>query len=561
VIGVSGVGAAGRRPWVVSAMQSDERAESGWGEGETIVAPATAPGRSMLALVRISGPATRALLARHFELRGERGTSAAIPFRRGAFLAQMLIPAVEALVSPGGGPGGRAPATGRMLRLPVRVCVYVGPASYTGEDGAEILLPGNPALVERVIGVLCADARVRAAEPGEFSARAYVRGKLTLEQAEGVGAVIAATSAAELESARRVMTGQTGARYRAWADEVATLLALVEAGVDFTDQEDVVAIEPRELVRRAAAVCEAIERWLGGEGGGEGRVGGVVSGGVSGVQREGAARVVLVGPPNAGKSTLLNALVGRERAVVSDVAGTTRDVLVEPLDLARFGLHEGAMPRGSIVELVDVAGLEVECGEEGSEIGRAAQRLADEAIAGADVLVLCDPEGAFGGEVFARALALVPGRTGAGAGAGVGVGVGVGGGVVRVRTKGDRVRGGAGVSAGGGGGADVEVCALDGWNLEALARAIARAVGTLAPGSTEVVVARHRRALAAARTHLREAIEMAGGEAGGEEGGASDPAMVASALRGALDALGSISGAMTPDDVLGRIFASFCVGK
>jgi tRNA modification GTPase len=107
----------------------------------------------------------------------------------------------------------------------------------------------------------------------------------------------------------------------------------------------------------------------------------------------------------------------------------------------------------------------------------------------------------------------------------------------------------------------VEVCALDGWNLEALARAIARAVGTLAPGSTEVVVARHRRALAAARTHLREAIEMAGGEAGGEEGGASDPAMVASALRGALDALGSISGAMTPDDVLGRIFASFCVGK
>ncbi|HZW06919.1 MAG TPA: hypothetical protein VFF65_07325, partial [Phycisphaerales bacterium] len=187
-------------------------------DGSTIVACATGGGWSERALVRLSGPAC-AEVERRLTTRP---------------------------------PGARSPMAARFALadgLPVPCLAWrgIGPRTYTGEDTLELLLPGNPHLVRRVVERTCTVAGVRAAEAGEFSARAYLNGKLTLEQAEGVSAVVAAEGADELAAAAAVLSGAAGAVYRAWSEECAALLALVEAGIDFTDQEDVVAIEPRVL--------------------------------------------------------------------------------------------------------------------------------------------------------------------------------------------------------------------------------------------------------------------------------------------------------------------------
>ncbi len=458
--------------------------------GDTIVAIASPAGRSARGLIRLSGPGVGGVMAEAFESVPPVGAS------RGRF---RLLP----------------------QSLPVLVTRYASPRSYTGEDGAEILLPGNPYLLERVLTRLLSLPGVRLAEPGEFTARAYLAGKLSLDQAEGVAATIAAASEEQLQGAGELLSGSTGAAYRAWADELATLLALVEAGIDFTDQEDVVPIRPGELKRRLGALDDAIGAFIGSSRGGEARTA--------------LPRVVLAGEPNAGKSTLFNALLGRRRAVVSPVAGTTRDVLEEPLDLA------GALPGAGAVLLVDVAGLDAEASfqrdAEGSptkpRVHLDMQRRAREAVTDADAVVHCDPSGRFPG------LPVPADAT-----------------VIRVRTKADlphaRDDGGApsGIAA-------LPVCALDGWNVPVLRRAIADAACGSRAGGVASVLPRHRRALNQTGVALREGIERIG-----DGGGAlRDPAAVADALRAALDALGELTGRISPDDVIGRVFATFCVGK
>jgi tRNA modification GTPase len=226
--------------------------------------------------------------------------------------------------------------------------------------------------VERVVARLSAIEGVRAAGPGEFTARAYLNDKLTLDQAEGIAATIAAESEEQLSAARGLAEGRTGDVYRAWAEELATLLALVEAGIDFSDQEDVVPISPADLARRLDMVARQLEGHLGAAAGRE--------------HADALPRVVLAGSANAGKSTLFNALLGRRRAVVSDVAGTTRDVLEEELDLSR---DRGGAGR---VMLVDVAGLDAAAG---GLIEESAQLAAQRAIESADVILHCDPTARF----------------------------------------------------------------------------------------------------------------------------------------------------------------------
>lgn len=480
---------------------------------DTIVACASPPGRAGRAIIRLSGPAVPALI--------ERCLTPA-PHARGVSVCGVTIDAAQR--------GGRlAP---RELACPAIALYATAPASYTGEDTLEIILPCNPHLVERVIDRCCAHDGVRRAGPGEFSARAYLNGKLSLDRAEGVAAAIAAGTADDLDAARRLASGETGGVYRAWADELTTLLALVEAGIDFTDQEDVVPIAPGELRERIVQLRAAMTSRSGGEL--AARAGGALP------------LVVLVGEPNAGKSTLFNALLGRVRSVVASEVGTTRDALIEELRL-----DEAAGP-GLAVQLADLPGLDAVAGgrtldaESTSGAGvspagspqaqggglssprlASAQARAFEAISRADAIVHCDPRGEFATGSWTVADA-VP--------------------VLRVRTKADQP---------GPGGGDVQVCALDGWHLDAVRRGIADVALRAPGGSCSVALARHAREIAVAVGRLG----VAEGRIDPVAHALASPELVADGLRGALDQLEHVLGRVTPDEVVGRIFATFCVGK
>ncbi|QQS10296.1 MAG: 50S ribosome-binding GTPase [Phycisphaerales bacterium] len=469
--------------------------------GDTIVALATAFGRSPRGIIRLSGP--RSLDRSILHVPRVRGTHRVeIPLKRGQHLPAL------ALAMPHG----------------------EGSSSYTGEDTLELQIPGNQDLVSRVIAWLLTHDGVRLAEPGEFSARAYLNGRLTLEQAEGVAATIAASTREQLEGARALLDGATGREYRQMANECATLLALVEAGIDFTDQEDVVAIAPADLARRLDSLLAGNDRHLAG---------------VGAKSREGALAVVaLAGRPNAGKSTLFNALLGRDRAVASPVAHTTRDVLQEELDLS------GDSPVGGRVHLCDLPGLDdvVSDGEAAvsSEhtrdagasraIRKAAQARANEALAAADLVLWCDPSGR-----FRDAPPGVDSER-----------------MLRVRTLVDVAAPGAGATSAAHGAEEVfPVCSIDGYGIGALRSAIARRAITGAVSGAGGLLPRHRESLANARKSLMDAKRVT------ESGRANlaEPEVIADALRTALDRLGELVGRISPDEILGRVFASFCVGK
>lgn len=451
--------------------------------GDTIIACATAPGLGGRAIVRLSGTA--------------------------AFEAVQAICIGDVIEKQERGVRAARCRVGANAVLPCMIATFPGPRSYTGEDVVEIALVGNPTLVEKLIAAAIGGAAgVRMAGPGEFTARAYLNERLTLAQAEGVASLIAAQGADELVEARRLLSGERGELYREFADEAMTLLALVEAGIDFTDQEDVVAIAGPDLRRRALSLALRIEEVLGSAAGGE--------------ARSDVPRVALAGVPNAGKSTLFNALLGRRRAVVSDEAGTTRDVLEERLDLSRD------ISGGGEVLLCDTPG--VDAGERGLTDARA-QEASRGFVSEADVVVWCDPTGRFeAGEVVA------PRR----------------GRMIRVRTKADLPRE-------RGEGDALEVSALDGFHLPTLRRAIADAAWgrSAVDGGKSGVLPRHRRAL---RTAASELLAI-GAELPEDRRNIAEPELVSGRLRAALDCLGELTGRMTPDDVIGRVFATFCVGK
>jgi tRNA modification GTPase len=446
--------------------------------GDTIVAIASPVGRSARGLIRLSGPACRSVCEDCMSTEWKGRSAGSCRFR--------IATDVSA---------------------PCLWIAYTAPRTYTGEDIVELILPGNPHLLDRVMATLTALPGVRRAAPGEFTARAYLNSKLTLEQAEGVAMTIAATNDAELAAAHRYLTGVAGRVCAEIADAVAQTLALVEAGIDFSDQEDVVLISTSELLERIATALSDLDEMLTG---------------AVGEHREGNARVVLVGPPNAGKSTLFNALLGIRRSVVSDESGTTRDAIVEQLDLSQ------STPSAGTVDLVDLAGLD------DSSVGAldslAQQRALDE-IDRADVLVVCDPTGRFDVPMCTRTGSEKP--------------------TLRIRTKAD-------LPGEHNNDSSIAVCALDGWNLAALVRAIADSCSASTPGD-RLVAPRHAQAMQHASQSLHRAHTRARDQP--IDLPLQEVELIALELRQALDALGSITGAVTPDDVIGRVFASFCVGK
>ena len=417
--------------------------------------------------------------------------------------------------------------------LPALLLWYPGPRSATGQDVAELLIPGNPTLAHRVIDAFLTGIHpARLALPGEFTARAFLASRLTAEQAEGVQALISSRTAAEHDAARALLSGATGSAYRALADDLASALALVEAGIDFTDQDDVVAITPADLAARIDALRTAIAERLGDDT----------------IDRARAApiRIVLAGPPNAGKSTLFNRLLGRDRALVAPHAGTTRDAIAEPITARALAGTAAATWHDLPMELVDLAGLDAAL-DARSRADSAAQATARAAIASADVILWCDPSGA-----FAEPLPAPPH-----------------GAILRIRTKADLPRSGAtdlrAISP-----SDplpiahcplppLPICAIDGWNIAALGRAILDAAAAAAQrdstSAPAALLPRHHAALAAAHESLGAARAELAHHAG------ASPETTAAHLRAALDHLGAICGRIDPDDVIGRIFATFCIGK
>lgn len=305
--------------------------------GDTIVAVATAMGESAIGMIRVSGPgalATAGPLVR-----------AAAPLAKFPSHTLRRVSIVD-------------PRTGEALDEAL-CSVMRGPRSYTGEDVVELSCHGSPALLHMVTGLLV-DRGARLAEPGEFTRRAFLNGRLDLARAEAVALLIGARTERAVVLAARALAGGLGERARELRDGLVDVIAGLEVSLDFPDER--VGLDLAEAVGRVRALGAEVARWRRAAGGGR-------------VVHEGLT-VALVGPPNAGKSTLLNALVGRERAIVSPVAGTTRDVLEGTIALA-----------GVPVTLLDTAGIAAPRDAIEAEGIRRSRR----AIEDSDVLlVVCD---------------------------------------------------------------------------------------------------------------------------------------------------------------------------
>jgi tRNA modification GTPase len=479
---------------------------------ETILAVASPPGRGVRAIVRASGPAVRAMVERVL-LEDGRADGMRAAERRPILAARGVRP---------------LRARTRLGEVPVIASWLPGPATFTGEDALELSCVAAPALVHALEDALLSAAEAsgasgasgvscaRRARPGEFAFRAHLAGRLSIEGAEAIAARIAATADAELVAADAVADGTYGRRAAELVARNAELLALVEAGIDFTDQEDVVAIEAAELARRTALVADDVR---------------ALRGGGASMAADPQALVVLAGAPNAGKSSLFNALLGRTRTVVSATAGSTRDAIRERL---RLGL-------GLEADLVDLAGLDAEAclgggaSSAASGIADAMQRRAREFLTRADLVVRCTPHG--------EAPVALPAGVSASR-------------VVDVATKCDAASNDDASST-------LATSARTGRGIERLRARLAEAVRNdhaLREARLATVLPRHDASLATAALLLADA---AGHAASDARRGRTlrDPELVASLLRAALDALGEIAGPVHPDDVLGLVFSRFCIGK
>ena len=431
---------------------------------DTIFALATAPGRAAIAVLRLSGPSAGSIL---------EGLGGSLPPPRRASLRRLRDTAGEVLDE------------ALLLWFP-------GPASYTGEDSAELHLHGGPAVVEGVAEALVA-LGARPAEPGEFTRRAVMHGRMDLTAAEGIIDLIEAETAAQAHQALRLAGGGLHTLAETWSTRLAALLARQEALIEFEDEDLPGTLDTTVSTALADLTAELAARLAGDAGAERVRTG---------------LDIAILGAPNAGKSSLLNALVGREAAIVSARAGTTRDIVEARLVLA-----------GLPATLADTAGLR----EAGDEIEAEGVRRALHRGEAADILLAILPCDAPPDEAT---LALIARRP-----------------CLVVASKADL---GASPPAGA-----IPVSARTGLGLDALRARLEAEAASLAPASGAALLARprHRAALADTLRWLREA------EA------APLPELRADALREALRALGRLTGRVGAETILDRIFAEFCIGK
>lgn len=447
----------------------------------TIAAIATPSGEGAIGVIRLSGPQAVAIVRQLASLPAAVESHRALLRtlrREGDVLDQALV-------------------------LP-----FLAPASFTGEDVVELHCHGGRVTLGRVLDA-CLAAGAVPAEPGEFSRRAMLNGKLDLVQVEAIADIIHAESEAAHRLAQSHLAGRLSQAIDDAKESLAELVTLVEAAIDFSLEEHVYSISASSIVERLARPLGVIRALLATYDAGRMQADGV--------------RVAIVGRPNAGKSTLLNHLLGEERAIVTDVAGTTRDTIEESITL-----------NGVRYVLVDTAGVR----DTSDTVEAIGVDRARSAARSADVLVWVEDAATERGSLE-ELLGGTPPQP-----------------VVHVRNKVDlaphtvdapappspfrldmSLKTGAGVDG-----------------IESALQGAAEAAG-LAPRSESVLLsrARHRSLLEQAL----EALERAEGAAASELG----HELVALDLRGGLDALGELTGAVTSDAVLNRIFGDFCIGK
>lgn len=458
---------------------------------DTIAAISTSPGRSALAIVRLSGAEAVAIADRVFTGSGPGSPLAETPARtlRHGIARDANGDAIDELIA----------------------VVLAAPASYTGESMVELTCHGGDWSAPRLLDALLA-AGARAARPGEFTERAFLNGRMDLAQAEAVADVINAESALAHRLAARQITGALSAGLSGIAEPLRDLLAEVEARVDFAEDVGEAALPPhieQGLAHAGAALSDLLR---GSDLGRRAREG---------------ARVALVGRPNVGKSSLFNALLGEARALVAEVAGTTRDAVSERVELA-----------GIPVRLIDTAGVRKSiAADDHAQVERLGIARTREEILAADVVVLVldrsqplDADDEVLAHLLIRSTLLV------------------------ALNKSDLPRQIV-VSPIA---ESIEVSASTGEGVAALRDALVRALLEGSPagagGGAESLVtnARHIDALRRAQASLEEA-RRAAGFAPGE--------IIAGEIRVALGALGEVTGEAVAPDLLERIFARFCIGK
>ena len=436
---------------------------------DTIAAIASPSGSGLRGVVRVSGPEALSIVLGGFEANGQTG-----PLSR----AERRV--------------GRLQVNGLRRPLSVALSLWPGPRTYTGQPLAEIHATGSPPVLRQVLAHLL-NRGARLAEPGEFTLRAFLSGRIDLTQSEAVLGVIDATSPAQLDAALRQLAGGLASPILALRDGLADVLAHLEANLDFAEEPDVdplgIEVLATSLEASAAEVAHLADQLRGR------------------ARPEGRPRVVLVGPPNAGKSRLFNALLKSHRAIVSPVAGTTRDYLEAPCECD-----------GLVVDLVDTAGFE---DAEGKIEGQAQAARGDQ-LALAELLLDCR-------SADAPPLDHPSDRP-----------------TLRVWTKSDLALAPDDV---------IFTSASTGEGIARLRSAIAAALRAKAIESDlpTGTAARCGESLSRAGRSLHSAAEALRSGFGDE--------LVAVDLRQALDDLGRVVGAVVTDDLLDRIFRRFCIGK
>ncbi len=462
-------------------------------DGETIVAIATAPGRGGIGVVRLSGERAHEIAAPMLRLRA--------PMEAGRAQFGYLLDGAEAVLDE------------------VVVTYFAGPRSYTGEDVVEVAAHGSPVVLEAIVrGCLAGGARL--AQPGEFTQRAFLSGRLDLPQAEAVNDLIRSTTLYQARTAASQIGGAVSREVQPVKQQLVSLMATMEAGIDFAE-DDIDVLPAAEIVGRIDEMggpLRALERSY--------RYGRVVRDGF---------RLAIVGRPNAGKSSLFNALIRRERAIVTAAPGTTRDTVTETVAM-----------EGVPVELVDTAGLRAHGGterlDEAEVLGIARSR---QAMADADVVLLV-LDGTIA--VHAEDLAILERADGR---------------LLVVRNKSDLFggeRSGVVDRAHDGGAVMngvqvVETSTKTGAGLPELRSVILRAVR--GDGATRE---------GGLLTNLRQHEAITGALAGLAEARAAVSSglpheVVLLDLRRALDGLDALTGTTATEDILRLIFSSFCIGK
>lgn len=460
----------------------------------TIVAIASPPGAAPVGIVRLSGSSAISC------------ADATARLKYGARLTDL--------------PGSRRAAGDIAIDdevfLPAAYSVFRAPHSYTREDMVEIHTLGSPVVLEMLRRRLL-QFGATPAEPGEFTARAFLNGALDLGAAESVAAVIQAQSDAQLRAARRLSDGRVAAEVTALRNELAEVLALVEAGIDFVE-EPIEFITAADAIRRLSDLAGQLDRRLADSATVE--------------SLNVLPRILLLGPPNAGKSSLLNRLSGTNRAICAAVAGTTRDILSAPIHLDRgdamlldsAGIDAGgdeviAPAQAAALSLtgdVDLICLVVDLSDNHADLflQQTCASLTTRALIAANKVDLLEPA-----EQRSR--------------------------IARLHRHAARPI--------------YPVSALCGDGLNALRGALGDALATqeAAAADAPMLTERQRLAVLTAQDAVNRARALLAET--GETGACAD--LLAFELREALDALAAVSGAVTTEDLLGRVFARFCIGK